>query len=428
VVDERLGEFLEACGINGPLKLRVTDASGNEVDRLSLSRPFAMIGRDSRAEVRLDHDQVSRRHTYLQVLAGRVLCVDLESREGLTLDAVHEPSGWLGCDGVLGVRPYRIQLADADGMAAGGLALPPPLAALTLWPDAKLPQAVLEGPSSPDGPRRHELVRVVNLVGRTRDCRLRIHDGSVSRHHCAFLRTPGGLFVVDLLSREGTLVNGARVRWSRLDEGDSIEIGRYRARIGLNGQSMLPAVRSSRSPSMTFLGAATAEPIRAETADAAVEALFQPLVAQFGRMQEQMFDQFHQSLMTMLQLVGTLHRDQMTQARQELDHIGQITKQLQIMQADAARAADAFPKSEPLSGLLPGQQEVSIESRSLRPPVREPIRRRASDGVNDPDIHELICRRVAELQENRQSHLQAFLGLLKVGGAKLPTGTTPAQV
>ena len=36
-----------------------------------------------------------------------------------------------------------------------------------------------------------------------------------------------------------------------------------------------------------------------------------PLVNQFGLMQQQMFDQFQQAMAMMVQMFGTMHRDQM---------------------------------------------------------------------------------------------------------------------
>lgn len=426
MVDERLETFLEACGADGPLELRVVDAGGNEVDQWSIPRPFAVIGRDSKAEIRLEHEQISRRHAYLQVLAGQVLCADLQSRAGIAWNSVYEPSGWLGHNGVLGVGPYRIQVVGAE-VVDGSPSLPPPLAARTLWGDAALPRAALDWPTGGDGHSRHELGRVVNLMGRARGCRLRIHDESVSQHHCALLRTPKGLFVVDLLSREGTWVNGSRVRWSRLDEGDRIEIGRFKARIVPGSPSTLPAVRGPQPLSPVVVrSAAPAELVRTGTDEAAIEALFRPYVAQFDRMQEQMFGQFQQSLMAMLQLIGTLHRDQMAQVRQELDRIGRITEQLQAMQAEAIRAASAKSKPEPASGGLSAPEVASTEPASIRPSARPPLRRRSQGAAPEAGIHEMICRRVAELQEERQGRMQSLLGLLRVKG-DTPPGTAPAQ-
>ena len=48
------------------------------------------------------------------------------------------------------------------------------------------------------------------------------------------------------------------------------------------------------------------------------ESMLVPLVNQFGLMQQQMFDQFQQAMAMMVQMFGTMHRDQMEVIRTEL--------------------------------------------------------------------------------------------------------------
>src|SRR5439155_5594002 len=49
--------------------------------------------------------------------------------------------------------------------------------------------------------------------------------------HCGLLRTPLGLCAIDLLGREGISVNGTPVRWTRLDEGDELQVGELLLRV-----------------------------------------------------------------------------------------------------------------------------------------------------------------------------------------------------
>lgn len=56
----------------------------------------------------------------------------------------------------------------------------------------------------------------------------RLPDRNVSRRHARFLRQNGAVFVEDLGSMVGTLVNGERVEGRRrLREGDVVQIGDY---------------------------------------------------------------------------------------------------------------------------------------------------------------------------------------------------------
>src|SRR5262249_40949708 len=67
----------------------------------------------------------------------------------------------------------------------------------------------------------------LSLIGRTAECQLALADDSISRYHASLIRTPRGMWVIDLLSREGVWVNGTRVRWAWLDDGDALRIGRF---------------------------------------------------------------------------------------------------------------------------------------------------------------------------------------------------------
>ena len=49
------------------------------------------------------------------------------------------------------------------------------------------------------------------------------------------------------------------------------------------------------------------------------ESMLVPLVNQFGLMQQQMFDQFQQAMAMMVQMFGTMHRDQMEVIRAEVE-------------------------------------------------------------------------------------------------------------
>jgi diguanylate cyclase (GGDEF)-like protein len=73
---------------------------------------------------------------------------------------------------------------------------------------------------------RVHLVTVDNLVmGRGSTCDLRIDDSSLSRTHCRIHKTNGVYFVEDLGSRNGTQVNGMRIKAPvRLEDGALIQL------------------------------------------------------------------------------------------------------------------------------------------------------------------------------------------------------------
>ncbi|MFN0123166.1 MAG: FHA domain-containing protein [Blastocatellia bacterium] len=62
-------------------------------------------------------------------------------------------------------------------------------------------------------------------IGRGDDCDLILDGETVSRHHCTLARLDDGFTIQDC-SRNGTFVNGKRIRKSELRHGDQIRIGR----------------------------------------------------------------------------------------------------------------------------------------------------------------------------------------------------------
>jgi pSer/pThr/pTyr-binding forkhead associated (FHA) protein len=63
------------------------------------------------------------------------------------------------------------------------------------------------------------------VVGRDRDCDVRLNEQTVSRMHCVIVKNGDALAVRDLDSTNGTHVNGARVRRSMLAANDRLRIG-----------------------------------------------------------------------------------------------------------------------------------------------------------------------------------------------------------
>jgi DNA-binding winged helix-turn-helix (wHTH) protein len=76
------------------------------------------------------------------------------------------------------------------------------------------------------GPQEWPLSEGPNLVGRDRDCAIRVDSGTVSRHHLRIVVTRDLATVEDLESRNGTRVNGQRVgQRLTLKDGDEIRMG-----------------------------------------------------------------------------------------------------------------------------------------------------------------------------------------------------------
>ena len=69
-------------------------------------------------------------------------------------------------------------------------------------------------------------------IGRSGAADILFDDATVSRRHALIVRTPEDeLKALDDRSLNGLLVNGERVEWTRLGDGDVVEIGRYRLHV-----------------------------------------------------------------------------------------------------------------------------------------------------------------------------------------------------
>jgi hypothetical protein len=63
------------------------------------------------------------------------------------------------------------------------------------------------------------------VIGRSRDCDIRVSDPNASRRHAELRKDGDGYWIVDLGSMNGTLVNGKPVERVRLEDGDRITLG-----------------------------------------------------------------------------------------------------------------------------------------------------------------------------------------------------------
>jgi len=76
------------------------------------------------------------------------------------------------------------------------------------------------------GPREWPLSEGPNLIGRDRDCAIRIDSATISRHHVRIVVTSAETTVEDLGSKNGTHLNGRRVTQRiALKDSDQIQVG-----------------------------------------------------------------------------------------------------------------------------------------------------------------------------------------------------------
>ena len=340
---------------------------------------------------------MSRRHVYLQILEKESFWIDLDSRSGTFSDGQLRKFGWLEPGKIIRVGPFDLQQlsrasSTEEDQGSRTESRISPLVARSHGTQP-LPEVALEFLNGPSRAASWPMNRVMSLIGSASGCKFRLADPSVSPFHCSLLRTPMGLWVVDLLGPDGVCVNDALVRYTLLADNDVLKVGRYRIRVHCrfsdrstlansqpttvalsqslrrnpldpvytDGDSrlsnsraigpipwqesslgMLASLHSEHVSTVGWTTTTTNEPIQLAKGEIS-ESVLVPLVNQFGMMQQQMLDQFQQAVAMLVQMFGTLHRDQMDTIREELDHLRNLTKEFQALKFELAARAQGQP-------------------------------------------------------------------------------------
>ena len=375
-----LEPFLAACGSDEPLRVGVGQRDELLSETWTFRQPFLVIGRRPESDLVLDHWQVSRRHAYLQLIEGRYYCVDLGSRTGTHGGDATERSGWLERGRAIQIGPFAVrpEWPASSGPAAG-----------------PAPGVTWELPGRAIGQAVWRMDRHLALIGRSPACKIRIVEPDVSKFHCSLVLTPHGVWVVDLLGQKGVFVNDEPVRCARLEDGDELRVGRHVAPGQVRHPAAPPAPdRAARRPARParwrrwcrrrrcrIAGPGGRPPLRLMPASmparrartspacwgsraAAVDPSVNLLVHQFGMMQQQMFDQFHQTMMMMFEGFAALHREQSGSIREEFDQVRKLSEEIEALRAETARLAEAAA-ARPAD--RPGPATNGHRGRSARP-------------------------------------------------------------
>jgi pSer/pThr/pTyr-binding forkhead associated (FHA) protein len=376
-----LEAFRDACGAAGPLLLDVTAEDDREGRRRSFFSPFLIVGRHENADLVLDHPEVSRRHVYLQVVAGRLSYIDFESRTGTLVEGSNEWSGWIDHSSAVRIGPFTFRVCGSDrdsDVVATGVAGPGPLSG-RFARGRDLPDAILEISGRTGKPIVWRIDRVMVLIGRSPLCTLRLPEPDASRFACSLLRTTTGVWLVDLLSSAGVFVNGERRRLALLADGDEVRVGDYAVRLrsstadhrsrsgrreqpafgtmervdpvaGRSGVSpeQIPRTMIQDHPRRTSPGSALMEVTPGD--DRPIPAMLS-LMKQTEQIQQQMSDHYEQTIQVMSQMIETLqhqYHDEMVSVREEIDQLLRITGT--TPSADAKSGPLATPEESSVMG------------------------------------------------------------------------------
>ncbi len=424
-----LDEFLGECGLTNSFRVEV-DFKGDSASQIhEFRQPFLVIGRRAGSDMLLDHWLVSRRHAYLQLIEGRFFCVDLGSRTGTHGGDATERSGWLEPGRAIQIGPYSVRpelppISDRDY---------PPLPIVT-W--------TITSPT--EDPSFWTMNRGIALIGRSPACRIRIPEADVSRFHCSLVLTTSGVWVVDLLSQRPVIVNGQSVRLARLEAGDELQIGRHLLTPEYDfAQIKAAALRTVESPASSVASLQRPNPLTDHLpalnptvigpgsdwnrpapfvagADAmkGLDPTVTSLVQQFGAMQQQMFDQFHQTMMMMFEGFAALHRETSGSIREEFEEVRRLSREIEALREETSKLAEATTISLQQPALQKANQHQPIppNGHSPRPgdPPKTPPPPKMIPPLPDPhvDIHAQLCQRLNFIESERQTRWQKILGMM----------------
>jgi serine/threonine protein kinase len=104
------------------------------------------------------------------------------------------------------------------------------VAAKRSWPaEREIARAWLE---PADGSPAFEISRLSTLMGRAKECDIRLDNAAASRRHCRILRFGDKLFIEDVGSRGGIRLNGKSTAQTHLHDGDQLQIASAVFRVG----------------------------------------------------------------------------------------------------------------------------------------------------------------------------------------------------
>lgn len=78
-----------------------------------------------------------------------------------------------------------------------------------------------------------EIHRPLAVLGNRRGCKVRLRHPQVSGVHCAIVNTGHRVFLRDLLSKNGTILNDRQAEHELLDDGDIVRIGTWEFRVSI---------------------------------------------------------------------------------------------------------------------------------------------------------------------------------------------------
>ena len=330
-----LSDFRQACGQTCPMLIRISSSeSGARPKTVLWDRPSLMIGRAQECDLRLQHAEVSRQHAYLQIVNGHVYCADLGSGTGTHWPQASRHHGPVDFGEPISIGPYSLTIEPA-----------PQYGTFEASSDSDEPDSVttdgmfLDFREGNNEPRRWPATRDVTLIGSGACAKVKLVHSTVSKMHCAVVRAGQALWVVDLLSEDGTIVNGELCSTRRLESGDELRIGCFAVGVHygspLDDESIkftsddsrtparLPASDQSQELARIQQKALAAAEKNGSAGNGMSEQFVLDVINQMGVMQQQALQHAQQSMNQALQAVSATYQGRIEALEKEYSSLKQ---------------------------------------------------------------------------------------------------------
>ena len=282
---------------------------------------------------------------------------------------------------------------------------------------------------------RWRMNAVVALVGTSPRCKARMFHPSVSGFHCVLVRTPVGVWVIDLLSRHGTVLNDQCVQCEQVRDCDRLQLGEFhRAHAaavagrrptraaGWHHHVSRRADRAGPPPGRGIVRpdrpGADHGPHAPGRTGAAEVVLPASVLQQFGRIQQQLFEQFHRDLEAMAGLFLRMHHEHMATITREMADLRRLTEEIQRLQAELRTQTQKRRLGAPKSAArtkVSGPTErtpEAVPTLSNGPPERKETVLSGAEPRAGEDIHAWLNQRIASLTTEHDSRWQRLLGMI----------------
>jgi len=212
------------CRAKTGTRIRI-EFPGEETQIVTMNHPYLLIGSDPNCDLRLDHQDVNSHHIYLQWVNGHVFWCDLGPRDGA--DQRQQTNGKWFDNEPIRIGPYRLTL---DNLELPVKVEESPLDRSSQLSD-ELPQLAFQFVGVEQSENLWSVNRVLTMIGRGSQCKLRLNHPSMPYVQACLLRTRHCCWLIDIEGAGTTGVNGRAITVAPVDIGDILQLGPFRVEV-----------------------------------------------------------------------------------------------------------------------------------------------------------------------------------------------------